>query len=38
MLDQVEEIKDINLMDNLKSNKELRSALILAKYEQKIER
>lgn len=31
MLDQVEEIKDINLMDNLKSNKELRSALILAK-------
>jgi hypothetical protein len=31
MLDQVEEIKDNDLMDNLKSNKELRSALILAK-------
>ncbi len=31
MLDQVEEIKDSDLMDNLKSNKELRSALILAK-------
>tara|TARA_A100001391_G_C4976874_1_gene254179 strand:+ start:63 stop:845 length:783 start_codon:yes stop_codon:yes gene_type:complete len=31
MLDQVEEIKDINLMDNLKSNEQLKKALILAR-------
>ena len=31
MLDQAEEIKEANLMDNLKSNKELRSALVLAR-------
>jgi len=31
MLDQAEDIKNNDLMDNLKSNKELRSALILAK-------
>ena len=31
MLDQVEEIKDNDLMDNLKSNKELRSALVKAR-------
>jgi len=31
MLDQAEDIKNNDLMDNLKSNKELRSALILAR-------
>ena len=31
MLDQVEEIKDINLMDNLKSNEQLKKALIQAR-------
>ena len=28
MLDQVEEIKDNNLMDNLKANEQLKKALI----------
>ena len=31
MLEQAEDIKNENLMDNLKSNKELRSALVLAR-------